>query len=216
MSDREPIVAYDYTPIIKHRGKQFTVGDMSLSKFGGIDLSAAATALAPALVVGFVIAVLLWLTSPAVFWAALPTAAVWTGFYLWFSREQIDAQAPLDRIFLAVSARRTQPVRLGGSNMIGVRKSGPWHAATDWMRSGPIGRQIGTRHRSEDRHPDVLRFVVIVKRPADPAHLTLGVPLAGRQQYSPRPKGAGQIIDDDFDRFGDWYAYLDSYAAQQP
>ena len=37
MSEHAPegIVAFDYTSIVKHRGKLFTVGDLSLAKFGG-------------------------------------------------------------------------------------------------------------------------------------------------------------------------------------
>lgn len=210
--ERDPIVALDYTPIVKHRGKLFTVGDLSLSKFGGVDLSAAAVAAIPALITGSLLVVVLFFLSPAVFWAVIPAAAVWAGCYLWFSREVLDAQSPQDRILLYLSSRRTQPRLIVSANTPGPAGVGLAGQARQRARaSAPakvLAGQFGTRHPVEDRNPVRLQWTVILKRPADPEHLDVGAPLRGRGKYRPRPHAASHDLADDRDQFEDWYAYL--------
>lgn len=205
MSDREPIVAFDYTAIIKHRGKQFTINDMSLSKIGGVDLSAASVALVPSAMALLAGMAGLWLlTGVSVFWAAIPAIMIWVGFYWWFSRDVVDAQSPQDRIYLALSARRTQPVRLGGSSIGRPRKRG----LAARVMSPALGFLLGRRHTAEDNNPGILRWTVIVKRPDDRSHLALGAAVPGRHMYRPHPQDIGRIVADDHDQFDDWYAYL--------
>lgn len=195
------IVAYDYTPIVKHRGKQFTVGDLSLAKFGGVDLSAAWVALIPAIGVAAAVVVLLMFTPFTAMLAAIPAFLTWLVLYVWFSRETLDTLAPIDRIMLTVTSKRTQPTILNGATSGRQRRTG---------KRAAVSSLVGSRHPGEDRTPDRLHWVVIVKRPTDSDRLKVGAPLTGRDQYRPRPRASAPLIHDDRDQFDDWYAYLET------
>lgn len=194
-SHQEQIVALDYTPIVRHRGKQFTLGDISLAKVGGVDLHAAGISGAPAAVVFVAFFALFFLIGKSLFLAVLPAALVWVGFYIWFSREVIDTQPPLDRMLMAVSIRRNAPVRLSGTGQT-VRTS-------NWM-----SELVGAKHHAADEYPTTLHWAAIVKRASDPDHASVQTSIPDRAQYRPKPIGLDLTVEDDQYTYEDWAEYL--------
>lgn len=198
----EPIVALDYTSIVRHRGKQFTVGDLSLSKIGGVDLHAAGLSLVPAVVVGAISFVLFFILGITLFIATLPALAVWIGGYLWFARDVIDSQPPLYRILMAFSVRRNSPVVISGG--------GP-----TVRHSNMVSELIGTKHHAADLYPTELHWAVIVKRADDPAHRASSPALPNRQSYRPKPRGIDLAVHDDVQSYDEWADFLAQSATRR-
>ncbi|WP_347956149.1 hypothetical protein [Gordonia aichiensis] len=186
--------ALDYTPIVKHRGKQFTIGDLSLSKINGIDLQSAAVASVPAVIVGVGFAVVFFITGITVFFAIIPALLAAIGTYLWFSRETTDSQAPWGRVLMAITVRRNAPVRISGG-LPTVRSS------------NVLSELVGRKHAAADNYPTTLRWLVIVKR-GDPAHMLASAAIPNRTAYRPRPAGVEFGVEDDQYIYADWMEYL--------
>lgn len=191
---RERPYAIDYTPIVKHRSKQFTMGDVSLSKINGVDLQSASVAVVPAVAVGCFFAVMFALLGVTVFIALMPAIIVFLAVYLWFSRETIDPQSPWDRVLMAITVGRHTPVKISGG--------GP-----TVKTSNALSEMFGAKHFAADRHPADLHWGVIVKR-AETDHHSPDRSVTGRRPYRPRPAGIDLIVADDKHTYADWAEYL--------
>lgn len=111
------ITARDYTSIVKHVGRLFTAGDLSLSGIGGIQLPAAGMALATGVPFGIVLWVVtgLILGGPAWF-PMLLGFVVCIAVYLVLSRDSEDKERIESRLLTWGSAKVKQPTTLSGQS----------------------------------------------------------------------------------------------------
>lgn len=115
--DSGDITARDYTGIVKHVGRLFTAGDLSLSGIGGVQLPAAGMALG----IGFPFGIVSWIVTGLIFgapaWLAMLLGVlVCVTVYLVLSRDSEDKERIESRLLTWGSAKVKQPTSLAGQS----------------------------------------------------------------------------------------------------
>lgn len=150
MSDRH-LWARDYTAIMRHKGKMFTVNDLSLAWMGGVSFPAAGMA------AGCVIPA--WLITQVVFgwifgvpwWGIFLTMAViFAGLYAFLQRDLGDKDTPWRRVALWYSLRSHQPEHIASTQADTTIDTMRWCVIVMRPNKSPhikAGRALGNREQ---------------------------------------------------------------------